>query len=138
MTTAMSSYVLIIDLSGDKPRLLRRFDQHRQQEAIVRNRVTAGRTPKVNGHAIVNGDGDVDMEDVASPPASPGTPVEESEDDSDEEETSSAPAVVSVNRIAISEDGQWVATSDTRARTYIFNLDLISVRAAQVLFLDDI
>ncbi len=49
--------------------------------------------------------------------------------DSDEEDVGSTAAVVSVDRIAVSTDGQWLATSDNRARTHIFNLDLISVRA---------
>jgi U3 small nucleolar RNA-associated protein 4 len=141
MTTALSSYVLIIDLAGDKPRVLRRFDQHRMQDTIVRDRVTAGRTTstKVNGHAAVNGNGDVEMEDVESPSSAPEKVVDEveaadeSEDDSDDDGVSSTPAVVSIDRIAISSDGQWAATSDNRARTHVFNLDLISVRPLSLL-----
>jgi U3 small nucleolar RNA-associated protein 4 len=134
MSTALSSYILVIDLTGDKPRVLRRFDQHRMQDSIVHDRVIKGRAqanaPKVNGHAVVNGDGDVDMADVDVPSPGKSESSEESEEasDSDDEDVSSTAAVVSVGRIAVSADGQWLATSDSKARTHVFNLDLISVR----------
>ncbi|KAG5648177.1 hypothetical protein DXG03_006132 [Asterophora parasitica] len=100
ISTATSSHILVIDLTGEKPRVLRRFDQHRQKNLIVRDRVVK-KYPT---------DGDVDMEDVEA---------------EEEQEHNSKPAVVSVLRISISPDGQWLATSDDRARTHIFNLDSI-------------
>ncbi|KAF8078360.1 WD40-repeat-containing domain protein [Lyophyllum atratum] len=99
MSTAISSYILVIDLMGEKPRVLRRFDHHRSKDSIVRDRVVKG----------LKTDDDVQMGDATS----------------EEEEDSSAPAVTSVLRISISPDGQWLATSDDRARTHIFNLDSI-------------
>lgn len=95
---------------------------------------------KVNGHTAVNGNGDVEMEDVESPPPAPEQvtdeveAADESEEDSDDEDVSSTPAVVSIDQIAISSDGQWAATSDNRARTHVFNLDLISVRPLPLRF----
>ena len=146
MSTAMSSYVLIINLTGDKPRVLRRFDHHRLQDSVAHDRVIKGRgvsqdgqkkkkSRQVNGNGRihVNGDGDIDM---AEPDVSP-PPSEDEEDDSedkseeeqeDDEDVSSTAAVVSVDQIAVSTDGQWLATSDDHARTHIYNLDLISVR----------
>ncbi|KAF9480459.1 WD40 repeat-like protein [Pholiota conissans] len=127
MSTALSSYILVIDLSGDNPRVLRRFDQHRMQDSIVHDRVIKGRAQvngtKINGHAQLNGDGDVEMEDANAPSPDNG---EESDSESDDEDVRSTVAVVSINRIAVSMDGQWLATSDSKARTHIFNLDLIS------------
>lgn len=107
MTTTFSSYVLIIDLAGEKPRVLRRFDQHRFKNSIVHNRVVKGR----------KSDDDVDMVDV----------TDNEEDHGGDAEKIDAPAVVSILRISISPDGQWLATSDDHARTHIFNLDSIQV-----------
>ncbi|PPQ98963.1 hypothetical protein CVT24_003459 [Panaeolus cyanescens] len=141
LSTALSSYILVVDLTGDKPSVLRRFDHHRLQNSIVHDRVIKGRAiragaqdsqskPKTNGHAMVNGHGDVEMSDINSPSPPPDADDKMDEEDDDESssdgEGSALPAVVSVDRIAISTDGQWVATSDSRARTHIFNLDSIS------------
>jgi len=40
-------------------------------------------------------------------------------------EHDSSPCVTNVSRLAISADGQWLATTDDLARTYIFNLDSV-------------
>ncbi|KDR84773.1 hypothetical protein GALMADRAFT_233114 [Galerina marginata CBS 339.88] len=160
MSTAISSYVLVIGLTGDKPRVLRRFDHHRLQDSISHDRVMKGRAPNkfataVNGHVHVNGDGDVEMAepdvDSQAPPASSAEDedeanggISENSDDEDDEDVSSLAAIVSIDRIAVSTDGQWLATSDNHARTHIFNLDLIShhcilpsfPRAAQALAFD--
>jgi len=37
--------------------------------------------------------------------------------------------ITNVSRMAISADGQWLATTDDLARTYIFNLDSVQVRS---------
>jgi len=42
----------------------------------------------------------------------------------DEEQVSAA---VNVLRLAVSADGQWLASSDDHARTHIFNLDSVQV-----------
>ncbi|THV05977.1 WD40 repeat-like protein [Dendrothele bispora CBS 962.96] len=92
MSSSTTSYVLIIDISGDKPKVLRRFDHHRQP---------LGRVLK-----DLRVDEDVEMRD--------------SQDDSQEDE---GPIVSNIFRIAISIDGQWLATSDEHCRTHVFNLD---------------
>jgi len=137
MSTAISSYVLIINLTGDKPRVLRRFDHHRMHDSILHDRVMKGRTSALanggaKGAGQVNGDTDmdVDMEPLPSSPT-PSNKTSDSSDEagSDEEDyVGSTAATVSVDQIAVSPDGQWVATSDNHARTHIYNLDLISVR----------
>jgi U3 small nucleolar RNA-associated protein 4 len=105
---------------GARPHVLRRFDHHLVKDFIFRDRVVAGR-----GKNAVNGD--VDMADAEE---NEDVESEKEEDIERAEETScSAPStIVSVHRIAISTDGQWLATSDNYARTHIFNLDSISVR----------
>ena len=65
-----------------------------------------------------DGGGDVDMSDLPF-------------DSKEEGETQlSTPVVVNVLRISISPDGQWLASSDDRSRTHIFNLDSIQVRTS--------
>lgn len=98
----MSAHVLIIDLgdgASQKPRVLRQFDHHRTRNVTFKDRIVAGR----NGSA----------ED------------EEVKSDSDEEDES--PVSANVLRIAISADGQWLATSDDLLRTHVFNMDSIQV-----------
>lgn len=109
MTTAISSYVLIIELGADndqKPRVLRRFDHHRTRNTVL-DRVTKGR----------NKDEDVEMADADADDASRYS----------EEDDSKVPLSVNILRIAVSADGQWVATSDDHSRTHVFNLDSIQV-----------
>jgi len=53
-----------------------------------------------------------------------GSGVDEDTDDI----SADIPASVYVSHIAISPDGQWLATSDERSRTHIYNLDSIQVR----------
>ncbi|KAG6891409.1 hypothetical protein C0992_007188 [Termitomyces sp. T32_za158] len=105
MSTTALSYVLVIDLAGEKPRVLRRFDQHRSKNSIVHDRVVKG----------LKSDDDVDMVDATA-----------NEDDHGEDtEKAHASAIVNILRLSISPDGQWLATSDDHARTHIFNLDSI-------------
>ncbi|KAF8624779.1 hypothetical protein AX15_005669 [Amanita polypyramis BW_CC] len=115
MTTAISSYVLVLDLAADKPRVLRRFDHHRQGDSIVHSRVVRGR--RKGGTEGV----DVEMADDEVE-NNVDNDVEASDTD---DESDSTPLVVNILRIAISPDGQWLATSDDHMRTHIFNLDSI-------------
>ena len=139
MSTAVPSYILIVDLAGEKPRVLRRFDHHRIQDSTVRNRVLKGRAlkglqgkAKING-VHVNGDVDTEMADADSPQEEQDAGGEEEDSDEDEEEDkTTVAALISVDRIAVSADGQWLATSDNRARTHIFNLDSISVSSSNI------
>ncbi|KAF9073758.1 WD40-repeat-containing domain protein [Rhodocollybia butyracea] len=91
--------------TGD-PRVLRKFDHHRQRNTLSRNRVT--KDLKVNG--------DVEMSTADE---------ENAEDSESSDEDDDSPLLGSVSRIAISADGQWLATTDDRCRTHVFNLDSI-------------
>jgi U3 small nucleolar RNA-associated protein 4 len=132
MSTAVPSYVLVIDLTGEKPRVLRRFDHHRMQDSIVHhNRALKGiqgKKAKING-VHLNGDMDTEMADVGSPQEEENqdTSDEEKDEEEEEDEKLTKAALISVDRLAVSADGQWLATSDSQARTHIFNLDSISV-----------
>jgi U3 small nucleolar RNA-associated protein 4 len=140
MSTAVPSYILVIDLTGEKPCVLRRFDHHRIQDSIVHyNSALKGRAlkgiqikAKING-VHINGDVDTEMADVDSPQEEEEEAGDEEknsdEDEAEEEEDEkiTTAALISVDRIAVSADGQWLATSDNQARTHIFNLDSISV-----------
>ncbi|KAF9270464.1 WD40 repeat-like protein [Marasmius fiardii PR-910] len=102
MTTAMTSCVLVIDLHGadGRPSVIRRFDHHRKSTESSR-RVMKDLKPK-----------DVEMAD-----ANDG---EQSEREDEEEGTD---IHANILRIAVSGDGQWLATSDDKCRTNVFNLD---------------
>lgn len=107
MSTALTSYILVIDISGEKPRVLRKFDHHRQRNNLSQDRVT--KELRTNGDVeMVNADSD----------------NESSDDDHDD-----TPLLGNVSRIAISADGQWLATSDDHCRTHIFNLDSVQVKS---------
>jgi U3 small nucleolar RNA-associated protein 4 len=136
MSTAVPSYILVIDLKGEKPLVLRRFDHHRIQDSMVHNRVLKGRAlkgvqDKVKTNGVhVNGDVDTEMAGDESPREEEEQDIGDEEKDSDEDEDEvkkTIAALISVDRIAVSADGQWLATSDNRARTHVFNLDSISV-----------
>ncbi|KAJ7786079.1 quinon protein alcohol dehydrogenase-like superfamily [Mycena metata] len=98
ISTAVGSYILIVDLGDEKPRVLRRFDHHRHGSSIPGDRVVTGRA------------GD------AENPA---------EDEESENEMPSVPIATSILRLATSFDGQWLASSDSHARTHVYNLDSI-------------
>ncbi|KAK7058269.1 U3 small nucleolar RNA-associated protein [Paramarasmius palmivorus] len=105
MTTAMSSYVLIIELqNGDKPSVLRKFDHHRQSPRGTR--VVKDIRPAIN---------DVEM----------GEPDEEPQSEEEEQDAFAKPEHANILRIAVSADGQWLATSDDKCRTHVFNLDAL-------------
>lgn len=101
MSTVLSSSLLVIDLSNseDGIKILRQFDQ---PSTHVGERV---KKPLPS-----NGDVDVDMD---------------APEDSSLFRTPPSPS--HIQRITISSDGQWAATSDDRARTHIFNLDSLQV-----------
>ncbi|KAL0579813.1 U3 small nucleolar RNA-associated protein [Marasmius crinis-equi] len=104
MSTAMTSCVVVIDLNNGsgKPSVLRRFDQHRQSNVRSKRVIKDLKTG-----------GDVEMAE----------PDEES--DSEDEEDASKPTQANVLRLAVSADGQWLASSDDQRRTNVFNLDTL-------------
>ncbi|KAL1740555.1 WD40-repeat-containing domain protein [Schizophyllum fasciatum] len=103
LSAALGSYVLVVDLGGEDgaPRVLRRFDHHVSRTYALRDAV------KRQG-----AEGDVEMADG-------------DEDSGIELPAASSSAVPAVQRLAVSPDGQWLATSDDHAQTHIFNLDAI-------------
>ncbi|KAG9314637.1 WD40 repeat-like protein [Chiua virens] len=96
MASALTSFILIIDLGTEEPTVLRRFDQHRELISLHGGRLLRGSSRNQVRHAD-------DDDNELSPPDSP-------------------PSVI---RMAISPDGQWLATSDELCRTLVFNLDSI-------------
>ena len=117
--------------------MLRRFDHHRIRDSIVHhNRAVKGiqGKAKING-VHVNGDMDTEMADIESPQEEEDQDTNDEEKDGDEDgeedEKITTAALISVDRLAVSADGQWLATSDNHARTHIFNLDSISVSLFQ-------
>ncbi|OBZ79661.1 U3 small nucleolar RNA-associated protein 4 [Grifola frondosa] len=104
LATSASSRVVIVELgSGDRSsRVLRVFEQHRMRDGLVRDRVIRGR----------KGDEDAQIENAATVM---------SDDDFDSVET----VKTTITRMAVSADGQWLATSDDLCRTHVFNLDSV-------------
>ena len=107
MSTLMSSHVLVIDLSGEKPRVLRSFEHHRLRDSMIRDRVI--KEPPSGVRDGVMGEGTVEARH--------------------NNEEFRKPTTVNVFQIAISSDGQWLATADDSSRTHIFNLDSMQVSA---------
>jgi U3 small nucleolar RNA-associated protein 4 len=137
ISTTAPSYILIVDLNGEVPQVLRRLDHHLMQDIHVGNRVVAG---KANGVKKPQANGDVEMKDVSEED-------EPSDDDDDEpvnqrESKQRLSTTVSVSHLAISPDGQWLASSShwpsssspssssapahTSTKTHIYNLDSVS------------
>ncbi|KAJ6519601.1 WD40-repeat-containing domain protein [Mycena sanguinolenta] len=102
ISTAVGSYVLVVDLGSDdeKPRVLRRFDHHRHGSSTSGDRVVKGRPADA---------------EITDAPAN----------EDSESEMPSAPITTSIMRLATSFDGQWLASSDTHACTHVYNLDSI-------------
>ena len=127
MAMTMSGYVLVVDLgtADNKPRVLRRFEHHRMKNHIVGNRVIKGlKAAKV-------------VQEVEGPEADADDGKEESESDEASEDEDEQ-ITVTVTRMAVSPDGQWLATSDDRSRTHVFNLDSIQVRLTSSFGLTDV
>lgn len=73
---------------------------------------------------------DVEMGDEATEEGASEKKDEEGkeEEDESEEEVNEKIVPTTVTRMSVSPDGQWLATSDDRCRTHVFNLDSIQVR----------
>lgn len=119
MATAMSSFILVIDLSGETPRVLRRFGHHRAKNLVGGDRIVkksrtmnSAKEEKAKKAFESEQNDDVNKDDIIR-------------DGINEDET--GPCVPDVSRMSISTDGQWLATTDDLARTYIFNLDSVQV-----------
>jgi len=103
--TSESSFIAIFHLPQDDnslPRPLRVFDHHRLGNVSLNN------APPNAGGVIDTGDGDVNMDNL-----------------SDEEAvvTKQLSVTPAITRIAISQDCQWLVSTDEMKRVYIYNLD---------------
>jgi len=128
VATAMSSYIVVFDLGrggGSRPPIaMRRFDQHRVAGSILGGRIIKGRTRQHPGPA----------EDAS--PASDESAEAPEDGDAFESESSAIDdglpqgnAISTVTRMATSSDGQWLVTTDTHGRTFVFNLDSVTYHA---------
>ncbi|KAI0296605.1 WD40 repeat-like protein [Russula brevipes] len=114
-----SAFVLVLDLLSDlaSARVLRVFDQHRSRSGST-----------VEGRAVT-GRRDDDRQADASEPEQDAVDAESEEDDTPPpppQPTYGKPAPpATIARMAISPDGQWLATTDDARRTHIFNLDAV-------------
>lgn len=126
MATAMTSHILFIDLGtdGQKPRVLRKFDHHRSQNLIggrltvIRSQGIGMQPKKGKEKRKITLQRELQTEQI------------DQAMEADTVVTSGAettPALTTVSRMAISADGQWLATTDDLSRTYIFNLDSVQV-----------
>ncbi|KAL1952190.1 hypothetical protein VTO73DRAFT_1339 [Trametes versicolor] len=124
LATSTTATVLIIDLgSADSPpRILRKFEQHRLREGFVNDRVIKGRTGPSGST-----DGDISMATEDQPEDASDS---ESDSDADSDTEASKRVRTTITRLAVSADGQWLATADDRRRTHVFNLDAVQHHCA--------
>ncbi|KAH9921964.1 WD40 repeat-like protein [Epithele typhae] len=131
VATSMSATLVVIDL-GDgarSPTVLRKFEQHRMRDNIVK-----GRFVKRRKHARQSTpDGDVAMADEdaeLTPGADKDGAADDSGSESDSDSDASTRVHTTITRLAVSADGQWLASADARRRTHVFNLDAVQHHAA--------
>lgn len=130
VATRRSARIILVDLSRQTQEgtteihILRMFDQHvKRTTSILKGRVLKSLPGQSNGHNnpegrdSEDGDGDDDTDKIR-----------EVEGQSDNESDAGEFEQVTVTRMALSPDGQWLATTDTAYRTHIFNLDSVQVR----------
>jgi U3 small nucleolar RNA-associated protein 4 len=61
--------------------------------------------------------------------------VAPADDDDEDDDSDEATSVGIISRMAISADGQWLASTDDLCRTHVFNLDSMQVRRGYRLYL---
>jgi U3 small nucleolar RNA-associated protein 4 len=116
-----TAFVLVLDLASDSTsaRVVRRFDQHRSRGPIVEGRTLTGRRNDDDREEDAASEPEQDTEepdaetimiDDAQPIHATGT---------------NKPTPATITRMAISPDGQWLATTDDHRRTHVFNLDAV-------------
>lgn len=127
LATRRSARVVLVDLTRRtpegtiEPHILRVFDQHAKRSTSI----SQGRVMKsLPGHT--NGFGATAI-DESEEESEAGTDIDEAEKQSDDGLDGEDGQMVMVTRMALSPDGQWLATSDTAYRTHIFNLDSVQV-----------
>ena len=108
-----TAFVLVLDLVSDSAsaRVLRRFDQHRHRSPMAEGRVLTGRRND-DDHEADESEPEMDVDG-------------ESREIADPQPINPEPMPATITRMAISPDGQWLATTDDHVRTHIFNLDSV-------------
>ncbi|KAI0286783.1 WD40 repeat-like protein [Russula aff. rugulosa BPL654] len=111
-----TAFVLVLDLVSDSTsaRVLRRFDQHRHRSTLAEGRVLTGRRSDEDHEADAS-ESEQDVEEHET----------ENRGMASSQPTNAKPMPATVTRMAISPDGQWLATTDDHLRTHIFNLDSV-------------
>ncbi|KAI6032019.1 WD40 repeat-like protein [Pisolithus microcarpus] len=102
MASASTSVIVVIDLGSNEPTVLRQFEHHRRTSLLSGRRVIRGSGKGQRPHASHRGDeyeGTDEMTNSGIPPF--------------------------ILQMAVSPDGQWLASSDEWCRTFIYNLDSI-------------
>ncbi|EMD41715.1 hypothetical protein CERSUDRAFT_146940 [Gelatoporia subvermispora B] len=113
VATSITSYVLVIELGTGTPRVMRKFQQHRMRDVVLGKRIVRGRkSPE-----------DVEMADAGNDDTA--EKASDSSESESEEDESARPEPATITRMAVSPDGQWLASTDDRCRTHVFNLDSI-------------
>ncbi|PVG01220.1 WD40 repeat-like protein [Serendipita vermifera] len=96
VATAQNGFLVVIDIEEhSEPRALRVFNHHRQLNARIRSEQSP-----LQGDTLM----EVDYE-------------------GEQRQTSDGEIDISIRQLAVSPDGQWLASSDLKGRTLIFNLD---------------
>jgi U3 small nucleolar RNA-associated protein 4 len=111
-----TAFVLVVDLVSDSTsaRVLRRFDQHRHRSIMAEGRVLTGRRNDEDHEADAS-ESEQDIEEHETENRGMANP----------QSTNAEPMPATITRMAISPDGQWLATTDDHLRTHIFNLDSV-------------
>jgi len=114
-----TAFVLVLDLASDSTsaRVIRRFDQHRNRGSIVEGRALTGRRNDEE-HGADEPEQDAEESDAESIVVDHAQPTLEAAG-------ANKPTAATVTRMAISPDGQWLATTDDHRRTHVFNLDAV-------------
>lgn len=124
VASAMSSFILVVDLDSDPrhPRILRRFGHHRLQEFTIGDRVVKGRKPRHRARAEAEAEAEAaaEADDVAM--ADADARASASSDDDTAPPPTHRLAIATITRMAVSPDGRWLASSDERGRTHVANL----------------
>jgi U3 small nucleolar RNA-associated protein 4 len=120
MATTVEPYILILDLSQSTIGVIARLDDHIRPSKFASDRVVL--PAKAYAHSANKNqsedDADVNMEN--------GDKAKSDDSDSEDDGVNQARVVIaSIRRIAVSVDGEWLATADNLSRTHVFNLDLL-------------